>query len=109
MYLIIYYVSVCVFVPLDAMNQEILILFAVFVVGAVTTLVRAILFQLAGERFVARLRKNVSEKGRFYKSLCILSKYECMCTVDKLVHAFERTLSTHTALLLHYKPRHRFL
>ena len=42
------------------MNQEVLILLGVFVVGAIATLIRAILFNLAGERFVARLRKNVS-------------------------------------------------
>ena len=42
------------------MNQEVLILLGVFVVGAIATLIRTILFNLAGERFVARLRKNVS-------------------------------------------------
>ena len=50
---------VCVCVP-DAMNQQVLILLAVFVVAAVGTFIRAILFNLSGERFVARLRKNVS-------------------------------------------------
>ena len=52
-------VCVCVCVA-AAMNQEVLILLGVFVVGAIATLIRAILFNLAGERFVARLRKNVS-------------------------------------------------
>jgi hypothetical protein len=42
------------------MNQQVLILLAVFVVAAVGTFIRAILFNLSGERFVARLRKNVS-------------------------------------------------
>jgi ABC-type multidrug transport system fused ATPase/permease subunit len=43
----------------DAMNQQVLILLAVFVVAAVGTFIRAILFNLSGERFVARLRKNL--------------------------------------------------
>lgn len=47
------------------MNQEVLILLSVFIVGAVATLARAILFNLAGERFVARLRKNVSPHTAF--------------------------------------------
>lgn len=55
---------VCV---VGAMNQWVMILLAVFVVGAVTLLIRAILFNLAGERFVARLRKNVSSQ-RIYEN-----------------------------------------
>ena len=50
---------VCVCVCAESMNQQVLILFTVFVLGAVSTLFRGILFNMAGERFVARLRKKV--------------------------------------------------
>jgi hypothetical protein len=49
----------CTQLSMDAMNQQVLILLAVFVVAAVGTFIRAILFNLSGERFVARLRKNL--------------------------------------------------
>lgn len=41
------------------MNREVLILVAVFVVGSIGVTFRAIVFNLAGERFIARLRKQV--------------------------------------------------
>lgn len=53
------------------MNQWVMILLAVFVVGAVTLLIRAIIFNLAGERFVARLRKDVSSQ-RIYKRTTLI-------------------------------------
>lgn len=41
------------------MNREVLYLVVVLVVGCIAITLRAILFNLAGERFVARLRKEV--------------------------------------------------
>lgn len=43
----------------ERMNCEVLYLVAVFVVGCIAITFRAIMFNLAGERFVARLRKQV--------------------------------------------------
>lgn len=42
------------------MNHEVLILVAIFVVGCIAIGFRGILFNLAGERFVARLRQKVN-------------------------------------------------
>ena len=44
------------------MNQEVLLLVGVFLAASITSLFRAMLFGLAGERFVARLRKKVLKK-----------------------------------------------
>lgn len=44
------------------MNREVLYLVGIFFVGCLAIIVRAISFNLAGERFVARLRKKVSAK-----------------------------------------------
>ena len=44
------------------MNREVMYWVAVFVVGCVAITFRAIVFNLAGERFVARLRKQVSNQ-----------------------------------------------
>ena len=44
------------------MNHEVLYLVAIFVVGCIAITFRAIMFNLAGERFVARLRKQVCNK-----------------------------------------------
>ena len=41
------------------MNQEVLYLVGIFFVGCVAIIFRSISFNLAGERFVARLRKKV--------------------------------------------------
>ena len=52
------------------MNREVLYLVGIFFVGCVAIIFRSISFNLAGERFVARLRKKVtiSEKN----SVCII-------------------------------------
>lgn len=42
------------------MNREVLLLVAIFVVASLAAMIRNIAFTLAGERFVARLRRNVS-------------------------------------------------
>ncbi len=42
------------------MNQEVLYLVGIFFVGCVAIIFRSISFNLAGERFVARLRKKVT-------------------------------------------------
>ena len=63
----------------DAMNQQVLILLAVFVVAAISTLIRGILFNLAGERFVARLRKNVSHKLVSIKTLILMHEKSVCC------------------------------
>ena len=42
------------------MNQEVLLLVGVFLAASIASFCRATLFGLAGERFVARLRKKVS-------------------------------------------------
>jgi len=44
------------------MNQEVVYLVAIFAVGAIAVSFRSILFNMSGERFVARLRKNVKNK-----------------------------------------------
>ena len=44
------------------MNRMVVYLILVFVVGSVGVMLRQILFNLAGERFVARLRKQVRLK-----------------------------------------------
>ena len=44
---------------LARMNHEVLYLVAVFVVGCTAITFRSIMFNLAGERFVARIRKQV--------------------------------------------------
>ena len=105
------FISVCVCVCMaaaDSMNQEVLILFAVFVVGAVATLVRTILFNLAGERFVARLRKNVSQsrKARTTQSLYTVTVH--MWNVIKHEHTHTHT-HTHTALCIYHETRYWFL
>ncbi len=43
----------------ERMNRMVVYLILVFVVGSVGVMARQILFNLAGERFVARLRKQV--------------------------------------------------
>lgn len=53
------------------MNREVLYLVAIFVVGCIAITFRAIMFNLAGERFVARLRKQVISS----MSDCILFKH----------------------------------
>ena len=45
---------------LGPMNREVLLLVALFMGASLAAMVRNIAFNLAGERFVARLRKNVS-------------------------------------------------
>ena len=59
------------------MNREVLYLVGIFFVGCVAIIFRSISFNLAGERFVARLRKKVIIfNGNFLKSnvyvLCFL-------------------------------------
>ena len=44
---------------LERMNLEVVYLVAIFAVGCVAITFRSILFNLAGERFVARLRTKV--------------------------------------------------
>lgn len=45
---------------LAQMNHEVLYLVAIFVGGSIAVTFRAISFNLAGEKFVARLRKQVT-------------------------------------------------
>ena len=52
---------------LDPMNREVLLLVGLFMGASLAAMVRNIAFTLAGERFVARLRKNVSECFLQYK------------------------------------------
>ena len=58
------------------MNREVLYLVAVFVVGCVAITFRAIMFNLAGEQFVARLRKQVHNNQPFFYLM-----YICMYLV----------------------------
>lgn len=59
------FVCVCIMTKHDClqtlarMNHEVLYLVAIFTVGSLATGLRAIMFNLAGEKFVARLRKKV--------------------------------------------------
>ena len=48
------------FSALGSLNRTIIILFGVYVAGAIGSLVRSWLFTLAGQRLVARIRKEVS-------------------------------------------------
>lgn len=41
------------------MNDQLLILLVIFVLASITSFIRAIFFDTAGERFVARLRRIV--------------------------------------------------
>ena len=56
------------------MNREVLYLVGIFAVGCVAIMFRSISFNLAGERFVARLRKKVKFSRRIqnpvYYVLC---------------------------------------
>lgn len=54
------------------MNREVLYLVAVFVVGCIAITFRAIMFNLAGERFVARLRKQVCMSVFDYHSTYVI-------------------------------------
>ena len=45
---------------LGLMSREVLVLVGLFLVVSLASMCRAICFTLAGERFVARIRKNVS-------------------------------------------------
>ena len=50
----------CGLTPAGPMNREVLILVALFMGASIAAMIRNVAFSLAGERFVARLRKNVS-------------------------------------------------
>ena len=52
--------------PTDRMNREVLYLVGIFLVGCLAILFRSICFNLAGERFVARLRKKVKFTWSIY-------------------------------------------
>lgn len=41
------------------MNEQLLILLGIFVLASITSFIRAVFFDTAGEKFVARLRRTV--------------------------------------------------
>lgn len=47
------------YVPIGPMNEQLLILLAIFISASITSFIRAIFFDTAGEKFVARLRRIV--------------------------------------------------
>ena len=47
------------FAPVGPMNKQLLILLGIFVLASISSFIRAIFFDTAGEKFVARLRRNV--------------------------------------------------
>lgn len=49
----------CGFIYAERMNHEVLYLVGIFTVGCIAIMFRAIMFNWAGERFVARLRSQV--------------------------------------------------
>lgn len=67
------------------MNREVLYLVAIFVVGCIAITFRAIMFNLAGERFVARLRKQVISS----MSDCILFKHKYYYFISAVLFHFK--------------------
>jgi len=51
------------------MNHMVTYLILIFIVGSTAVMIRQILFNLAGERFVARLRKQVCKGSDFFSFL----------------------------------------
>lgn len=82
------------------MNHEVLYLVAVFVVGCTAITFRAILFNLAGERFVARLRKQVPFLVIIIIVTMVYNVFNCSCLLPLLSKNWDSLIKTGTIMRL---------